>query len=72
MDLVDVVALNDAIEELAGLDDREAKVVEMKYFAGLDVAEIAGVLGVSTRTVEGDWKHARAWLRVKLGGGTAA
>jgi RNA polymerase sigma-70 factor, ECF subfamily len=72
MEVLDVVALNDAIEKLAGLDEREAQVVELKCFGGLEVIEIAEVLGVSKRTIESDWKHARAWLQVKLGGETAA
>lgn len=72
MEMLDVIALNDAIEKLAGLDEREAQVVELKCFGGMEVAEIAQVLGVSKRTIESDWKHARAWLQVKLGGETAA
>lgn len=72
MDVVDIVALNDALEELAALDEREARVVELRFFGGLQVSEIAQVLGVSRRTVEGDWKHAKAWLQVKLDGGKAA
>jgi RNA polymerase sigma-70 factor, ECF subfamily len=72
LDVVDIVALNDAIEELAGLDEREARVVELRFFGGLEVSEIAQVLGVSKRTVEGDWKHAKAWLQVKLSDGKAA
>jgi RNA polymerase sigma-70 factor, ECF subfamily len=72
LDMVDLVALNDSIEELARFDAREARVVEMKYFGGLDVTEIAVALGVSKRTIEGDWKHARTWLQIKLGEGTAA
>jgi RNA polymerase sigma-70 factor, ECF subfamily len=72
MEVVDIVALNDALEELAALDEREARVVELRFFGGLQVSEIAQVLDVSTRTVEGDWKHAKAWLQVKLDGGKAA
>jgi RNA polymerase sigma factor (TIGR02999 family) len=72
LDVVDVVALNDAMEELAALDEREARVVELRFFGGLQISEIAQVLGVSKRTVEGDWKHAKAWLQIKLDGGKAA
>jgi len=72
MDVVDIVALNDAMEELAAMDKREAQVVELRFFGGLQVDEIATYLGVSKRTVEGDWKHAKAWLQLKLDGGKAA
>ncbi len=56
-------ALNDALQELSGLDERQGRVVEMKFFGGLTVAEIAAVLGVSLATVERDWAVARLWLR---------
>lgn len=61
-----LIALHRALERLAGLDPRQAKIVELRYFAGLTVAEVAEHLGVSKRTVEGDWAHARAWLRHEL------
>ena len=57
---VDVLALNEALNELSIFDARLCKVVEMKYFAGLTIAEIAEALGVSTATVERDWTVARA------------
>ncbi|HOW73399.1 MAG TPA: sigma-70 family RNA polymerase sigma factor [Phycisphaerae bacterium] len=63
----DVLALDDALERLATLDPRQASVVEMRFFGGLSVAEAAAVLGVSKRTVEGEWTAARAWLRRELG-----
>jgi RNA polymerase sigma-70 factor (ECF subfamily) len=59
---LDVLALDDALRELAGLDDRQASVVELRFFGGLSVDETAAALGVSPRTVELDWKMARAWL----------
>ncbi len=58
--------LHDALEALATLDPRQAKVVELRFFGGLAMKEIAEVLGVSKRTVEDDWTHARAWLRATL------
>lgn len=61
--LEDLIALHDALTTLEQLDPRQARVVEMRCFAGLTVDEVANVLGVSPRTVEGDWTHARAWLR---------
>lgn len=70
-DPADLVSLDQAMGKLAGLDPRQAKVLELRLFGGLTVAEIAEVLGVSKRTVEGDWTHGRAWLRLELseGGG---
>ena len=62
----DVVALDEALEKLADFDPRQAKVVEMRFFAGLSVEEVAEQLGVSKRTVEGDWTMARAWLSREL------
>jgi RNA polymerase sigma factor (TIGR02999 family) len=58
--------LNAAVEELAEIDEREAKVVTLRFFGGLTVDQVAEVLGVSKRTVENDWRHAQAWLRLKL------
>jgi RNA polymerase sigma factor (TIGR02999 family) len=62
----EVLALDEALEKLAKLDSRQAQVVEMRFFAGMSVEEVAGVLGVSKRTVEGDWTMARAWLMREL------
>jgi RNA polymerase sigma factor (TIGR02999 family) len=64
--MVDSVALNDAINTLASLDEQQARIVELRFFGGLTVEEVAHVLGVSKRKVEGDWTHAKAWLRVAL------
>ena len=58
--------LNSAVEELAAIDEREARVVTLRFFGGLTVEQVAEVLGVSKRTVENDWRHAQAWLRLKL------
>ena len=57
-----VLALNDALDALAQLAPRQAKVVEMRYFGGLNVEEIVEVLKISPRTVERDWDFAKAWL----------
>jgi RNA polymerase sigma factor (TIGR02999 family) len=65
----DVLALHDALTALEALDARQAQVVVMRFFAGMTVPEVAAVMGVSTRTVEGDWAMARAWLLRELGGG---
>lgn len=58
----EVILVNDALEELATIDPRLVKVVEMRYFAGMSEAEIAESLGVSVRTVERDWEKARLFL----------
>ena len=63
---IDLVALHDALEALAALDKQQARVVELRFFGGLTVEEVAHVLGVSKRKVEGDWTHAKAWLRSAL------
>ena len=65
----DLVDFKDSLRRRAELDPRQARVVELRLFAGLDMNEIATVLGVSKRTVEGDWTHARAWLRAELASG---
>jgi RNA polymerase sigma factor (TIGR02999 family) len=58
----DVIALDDALNELAAIDPRKSKVVELKFFGGLTVEEIAEVIHVSQQTVLRDWKLARSWL----------
>jgi RNA polymerase sigma factor (TIGR02999 family) len=63
---VDVVALNDALAELAALDPRPSHVVELRFFGGFSVEETAEALGVSERTVINDWNTARAWLHGTL------
>ena len=58
----DILALDTALSKLAALDARSARVVELRFFAGLQEDEVAMVLGVSAITVKRDWKAARAWL----------
>src|SRR5215510_6773646 len=58
----ELVALDDALNELAKLDERQSKVVELRFFRGLTEEEIANVLKDSPRTVSGDWSIARSWL----------
>lgn len=62
----DPLALHDVLNKLAEYDPRKAQVVEMRFFGGLSVDEVALVLGVSRTTVEGDWRMARAWLSREL------
>ena len=63
---VDVVALDDALNALAGVDTRKAQVVELRFFGGLNFDETAEVLKVSAATVARDWSTARAWLHREM------
>ena len=63
VDSAELLSLNDALDTL---DERQRRVVEMRYFGGLEEREIAEVLGVTTRTVQRDWAKARAWLYREL------
>jgi RNA polymerase sigma factor (TIGR02999 family) len=62
----EVLMIDEALEKLRDWDARQARVVELRFFAGLSVEETAAVLGVSERTVKSDWKMARAWLSSTL------
>jgi RNA polymerase sigma factor (TIGR02999 family) len=62
-----ILALHDALEALSQMAPRQAQVVELRYFGGLNVEEIVEVLKVAPRTVERDWEFARAWLKRELG-----
>lgn len=62
----DLVALDDALDALAAVDPPKARLVELKYFGGLSIAETADVLGVSAATVERDWRTARMWLHREI------
>ncbi len=66
-DLPILLDLDQALLELASLDERQAKLVELRFFGGLTMEQAAEALGVSERTAAGDWAFARAWLRRKLG-----
>jgi RNA polymerase sigma-70 factor (ECF subfamily) len=63
---IDLLALDEALTKLAALSERMGRVVELRFFGGLTVQEVAHVLHVSKRTVEGDWQTARAWLSREL------
>lgn len=67
-DVAELVALDDALDRLARRNARLAKVVELRFFAGLKEDEAAAVLGVTPRTVQRDWATARAWLHKEVGG----
>ncbi|MEZ5346468.1 MAG: sigma-70 family RNA polymerase sigma factor [Pyrinomonadaceae bacterium] len=64
---VDLVALDDALDRLAVFDERQAKVVELRYFSGLTIDETAEILGISNVTVRREWTVARAWLHQEIG-----
>jgi RNA polymerase sigma factor (TIGR02999 family) len=64
----DLVALDDALQELAKKHERKSKVVELRFFGGLSVEETAAVLGVSAETVMRDWKGAKELLHKAIGG----
>lgn len=68
----DVEALDEALEALAHLEPRQARLVELRYFGGLTIEETADALGVAPATAKRDWAVARAWLKRRLQGGTAA
>ena len=59
---IEILALHEALESLAELDTRKARVVELRYFGGLSVEETAEVLGLTPIRVKRDWDKARAWL----------
>lgn len=63
---IDLVALDEALSELAKVSERQSRVVEYRFFGGLTVAEAADLLGVSVSTAEDEWRIARAWLRMRL------
>jgi RNA polymerase sigma factor (TIGR02999 family) len=64
----ELVALDDALSVLASVDERKARIVELRYFGGLSVDEVAAVLGVHPDTVNRDWQRAKAFLRRELAG----
>jgi RNA polymerase sigma factor (TIGR02999 family) len=67
-DQVDVLALHDALSKLAKLDPRQSEIVEMRFFAGLTVEEIAEVLDIAPATVKRDWATAKMWLKRQMRG----
>ena len=63
---IDVLALHEALERLAGFDPQQERIVELRYFGGLTIEETAEVVGISTATVVREWTIAKAWLRADL------
>jgi RNA polymerase sigma factor (TIGR02999 family) len=64
----ELLALENALTRLEAVDPRAAEIVSLRFFSGLSVPEVAEHLGVSARTIESDWTHARAWLKRELAG----
>lgn len=65
---LDVVALDEALNRLAEIDEQQSRVVELRFFSGLTVEETAEVMGISPATVKRDWSMAKAWLHRELSG----
>ncbi|HYT69254.1 MAG TPA: sigma-70 family RNA polymerase sigma factor [Vicinamibacterales bacterium] len=65
-DAIDVLALHEALERLAAFDPQQERIVELRYFGGLTIEEVAEVVGVSEATVVREWTIAKAWLRAEL------
>jgi RNA polymerase sigma factor (TIGR02999 family) len=63
---IDLLALDEALNRLALIDEQQTRVVELKYFSGLSIEETAEALGISPATVKRDWQMAKAWLRHEL------
>ena len=71
-DDLDLLSLDEALTKLAALDERQARLVELRFFAGLTESEAAEVLGISRRTVSSEWVFIRAWLKNEMSGRTDA
>lgn len=65
-DAIDIVALDSALTSLAAIDPRQARIVELRFFAGMTVDETADAVGLSARTVKREWQMSRAWLRREM------
>jgi RNA polymerase sigma factor (TIGR02999 family) len=65
---IDLIALDEALEKLEHQDARKARLVKLRFFAGLTIEQAAQVLGISTSTADDDWAYARCWLRLEIDG----
>jgi RNA polymerase sigma factor (TIGR02999 family) len=65
---VDLIALDDALQDLVAFDPRQSRIVELRFFGGLTNEEIGDVLGISPRTIKREWRLAKAWLRREIMG----
>ncbi len=66
---IDLLALDDALEQLAATDPRRAQLVKLRFFAGLTNEQAADALGISSSTADNDWAYAKTWLRLRMTGG---
>lgn len=66
---LDLLALDDALEQLARKDPRKAELVKLRFFGGLTVPQAARALGIAPSTADEDWAYARSWLRLAMDGG---
>lgn len=66
---IDLLALDKSLNELATLDEQQARIVELRYFSGLTIKETAEVLKISPATIKREWRMAKAWLKAELDGG---
>ena len=62
----ELLALDEALAKLAAIDERQSRIVELRYFGGLNAREIASLLGISERTVKRDWLVAKTWLHHEI------
>jgi RNA polymerase sigma factor (TIGR02999 family) len=63
---VDLIALDEALNKLAGQDSRKAELVKLRFFAGLTISQAAAALGIAESTADADWAYAKSWLRLEL------
>jgi len=66
VDAIDLLALNEALDRLEATSPRKAQLVKLRYFAGLTMPEVAGILGIAQSTAEADWTYAKAWLKREM------
>jgi RNA polymerase sigma factor (TIGR02999 family) len=66
--LEDVIAIDEALERLAAIDPRQSRLIELRFFVGLNVEEVAEVMGLSPITIKREWRSAKAWLHRELAG----
>lgn len=69
---LDLIELDDALAELSDLSERQATIVEMRYFGGMTIDEVAAALGIGRRSVDRDWQAAKAWLSYRLEGDSSS
>jgi RNA polymerase sigma factor (TIGR02999 family) len=63
---IDLIALDEALDQLAGHDSRKAELVKLRFFAGMTISQAAAALGIADSTADADWAYAKSWLRVQL------